>query len=64
MVQKARHYLAAGVRLVWVPWSKPQQVDVWQSGYDIPVDTLAANETLDSLGMLPGFSYPLAKLFS
>jgi Uma2 family endonuclease len=62
MAEKARHYLAAGVRLAWVLWPKRQQVDVWRFGYDIPVDTLALNEVLDGLDVLPGFSYPLSKL--
>ncbi|HEY7349111.1 MAG TPA: Uma2 family endonuclease [Ktedonobacterales bacterium] len=63
MAEKARQYLAAGVRIVWVLWPKRQQVDVWRAGYDIPIDTLALNEALDGLEVLPGFSYPLSKLF-
>lgn len=64
MAEKARQYLAAGVHLVWILWPKRQQIDVWRSGYDIPIDTLALNDTLDGLEVLPGFSYPLSRLFS
>lgn len=63
MAEKARQYLAAGVRLVWMIWPKRQQIDVWRPEYDTPVDTLALNDTLDGLDVLPGFSYPLSKLF-
>ena len=63
MAEKARQYLAAGVRLVWMIWPKRQQIDVWRPEYDTPVDTLALNEALDGLDVLPGFSYPLSKLF-
>ena len=61
--EKAREYLAAGVRLVWMLWPRRQQVDVWQPDYAAPVDTLGLNDTLDGLDVLPGFSYPLSKLF-
>lgn len=63
MAEKARQYLAAGVRLVWMIWPKRQQIDVWRPEYDTPLDTLALNDALDGLDVLPGFSYPLSKLF-
>ena len=64
MAAKARLYLAAGVRLVWIVWPKRRQVDVWWPGDKQPSRTLGVTDTLDGLDMLPGFSYPLARLFA
>jgi Uma2 family endonuclease len=64
MAAKARRYLAAGVRLLWIVWPKSQQVDVWRAGADQPVATLGVADALDGLDVLPGFSYPLTRLFS
>jgi Uma2 family endonuclease len=63
MAAKARLYLAAGVRLVWIVWPKYQQVDVWRPGADQPLATLEIGAALDGLDVLPGFTYPLADLF-
>jgi Uma2 family endonuclease len=64
MGAKAKLYLEAGVRLVWVVWPGTRTVDVWRPGGDAPVATLTINDSLDGLDVLPGFSYPLADLFS
>ena len=64
MAAKARLYLTAGVRLVWVVWPKTQQVDVWRPGADQPSTTLAIPADLDGLDVLAGFTYPLARLFA
>ena len=64
MSAKAQRYLAAGVRLVWVIWPKYKQVDVWQPGASQPVATLNIGESLDGLDVLPGFTYPLARLLA
>jgi len=64
MAAKARLYLERGVRLVWVIWPKPQQVDVWRQGSDAPVAALSMGDTLDGLDVVPGFSYPLTELFA
>jgi Uma2 family endonuclease len=64
MGAKARLYLEAGVRLVWVVWPGTRTVDVWRPGGDAPVATLTINDSLDGLDVLPGFSYPLADLLS
>lgn len=64
MAAKSRRYLGAGSRLIWVVWPKYQQVDVWQAGADEPIQTLTLAESLDGLDVLPGFSYPLARLFA
>lgn len=62
MAEKARRYLDAGVRLVWVIWPKDRQVDVWWPGASAPAATLGEADALDGLDVLPGFSYPLARL--
>lgn len=59
---KARAWLKAGVRLVWVIWPKRHIVDVWQPGASSPV-TLDIDATLDGGDVLPRFSYALADLF-
>jgi Uma2 family endonuclease len=64
MAAKARIYLDAGVRLVWIAWPAAQTVDVWRPGDDAPSGTLTMNAALDGLDVLSGFSYPLAELFA
>lgn len=64
MASKARRYLAAGVRLVWIVWPRNQQVDVWRPGADQPIATLNAGDVLDGLDVVPGFLYPLANIFA
>jgi Uma2 family endonuclease len=59
---KARLYLQAGVRLVWVLWPDTRTVDVWHVG--------AGPETMDEGALLtagevvPGFACPVRTLFS
>lgn len=62
MTAKARVYLDAGVRLVWIVWPAARTVDVWRPGGDAPTATLGVGGALDGLDVLPGFSYPLAEL--
>lgn len=64
MAAKARRYLDAGARLVWMVWPKYQQVDVWRQGSDEPAATLKIGDVLDGLDVVPGFTYPLARLFT
>lgn len=63
MDPKAREWLAAGVRLVWVVWPRTKQVDVWLPGSRNPVKTLKMGDALDGLDVVPGFSYALKDLF-
>jgi Uma2 family endonuclease len=63
LAAKARLYLDAGVRLVWIVWPATQTVDVWRPGLDAPVATLASGEALDGLDVVPGFAHPAADLF-
>jgi Uma2 family endonuclease len=64
MAEKARLYLEAGVRLLWLVWPTYRQVDVWRAGADRPVATLNTGDVLDGLDVLPGFTYPVRRLFS
>jgi Uma2 family endonuclease len=62
---KARTWLAAGVRLVWIAWPDTRQVDVWRpTDTSAPALTLGVADTLDGLDVLPGFTYALAELFA
>ena len=63
MTAKAKRYLDAGVRLVWIIWPRYQQVDVWRPGADESVATLNMGDTLDGMDVLPGFTYSLSDLF-
>ncbi|MBF6589958.1 MAG: Uma2 family endonuclease [Ktedonobacterales bacterium] len=63
MAAKARLYLAAGVRLVWLVWPASQTVDVWRPGTDAPVATLTTTDALDGLEVVPGFTCPVVDLF-
>jgi Uma2 family endonuclease len=62
MAEKARRYLAAGVRLVWIIWPKYQQVEVWRPGDAQATTTLGVGDLLDGLDVLPGFIYPVGRL--
>lgn len=64
MAAKARQYLAAGVRLVWVIWTNRREVDVWQPGSDQPTATLRGDDWLDGLDVIPGFRFPVFELFA
>jgi Uma2 family endonuclease len=64
MAEKALRWLAAGTRLVWVVWPMAKQVDVWRPGYGRPLATLGMMDALDGLDVVPGFTYPVARLFA
>jgi Uma2 family endonuclease len=58
---KAREYLVAGVRLVWVCWPKYQAVSVHAPG--APTRELGPDDELDGGDILPGFRVGVAALF-
>jgi len=62
MAAKAQTYLAFGTRLVWVIWPRYQRVDVWRPGDDTPTP-LGVDDTLSGEDVVPGFTYPIARLF-
>jgi Uma2 family endonuclease len=59
---KAREYLAAGTRRVWLIDPRHRVVEVHTP--DRPVTTLATSDTLDGGEVLPGFALPLSRLFA
>jgi len=63
MAAKARRYLHAGTRLVWIVWPRQQQVDIWRPGDTQPSAVLGAGDVLDGEDVVPGFVYPVAYLF-
>lgn len=62
MLQKRRDYFEAGVRLVWIINPDTRTVD--QFSEPNQATTLRESQTLDGGNVLPGFSVPLADLFS
>ena len=63
MARKARRWLGARARLVWVIWPSMRRVDVWRPGATAPTVTLRERDVLDGEDVLPGFTYPIAELF-
>ena len=63
MEAKARTYLRFGTRLVWVIWPRYKRVDVWHPGDEAPA-SLGVEDALDGEDVVPGFTYPIARLFS
>ena len=60
--QKVEQWLSFGVKLVWVVSPKLRTVTVYRSLVD--VQTLTEKDDLDGENVLPGFRYPVAKLFA
>ena len=58
---KARMWLSHGVRLVWVVYPETRTVDVHRD--DAAVSTLAADDFLDGLDVLPGFTCSVRSVF-
>lgn len=63
MAAKARLYLRFGTRLVWVIWPRYRRVDVWHPGDEAPTP-LGIEDMLDGEDVVPGFTYPIARLFA
>lgn len=63
MAAKARLWLHAGVRFVWLVWPGLRQVDVWRPGADEAVATLNEADMLDGMDVVPGFTLPVARIF-
>ena len=58
---KARVYLNAGTRLVWVVWPHGPQIDVWRVGDRRgPSAALGRGDALDGEDVIPDFADPLA----
>lgn len=63
MTDKARIYLAAGVKLLWLVWPATQTIDIWQQGSSEPIARVGIGDNLDGRDILPGFSVPVAEIF-
>lgn len=62
MAAKARLYLSHGTRLVWVIWPHYTRVDVWHPGDESPT-VLSGDDRLSGEDVVPGFTFPVARLF-
>lgn len=60
---KARMWLSFGVQLVWVVFPTARTVEVHHSGVEA-AETLTEADRLDGGSVLPGFTYPLSRLFA
>ncbi|HEY0079139.1 MAG TPA: Uma2 family endonuclease [Pyrinomonadaceae bacterium] len=60
--EKIQEWLESGVLLLWVISPKLHAVTVYRSSTDIKV--LTENDTLDGEDVVPGFLYPVARLFA
>lgn len=59
---KAQRWLSAGVRLVWIVLPEARIVEVWRAGGLARIAT--AEEELSGEEVLPGFAFPVRRLFS
>ncbi len=62
MAAKARMYLTFGARLVWIIWPRYKRIDVWRPGDETPT-ALGVGDVLNGGDVVPGFIYPIARLF-
>lgn len=59
--EKVQDYLAAGTRLIWLVYPDQKLVIEYQSSAQIR--QYGMGETLDGGDVIPGFTYPLERLF-
>lgn len=64
MAAKVRRYLKGGTALVWVIWPKTHRVDVWRAGDAAPSTVLGDGDLFDGENVVPGFTYPVGRLFA
>jgi Uma2 family endonuclease len=63
MIRKAEHYLACGTQAVWiVHYMKRRTLTIYRAGQ--PAEVLTENDELEERDLLPGFRYPLRRLFA
>ncbi len=62
VTEKAKDWLDAGTRLLWVVWPKTRTVSVHEPGRD--VRTLGEGDILDAGDLLPDFQCPVERLFA
>lgn len=59
---KAKFYTGSGVRLVWLIFPRQHIVEIYRPQQ--PSEMLTIHDTLDGYDVLPGFSLPIASLFT
>ena len=60
--EKDDDFLAAGAQMVWVVYPKRRSVTVYRAGSEPQVFTV--NDTLNGADVVPGFKYPVSKIFT
>jgi Uma2 family endonuclease len=63
LTAKARLWLASGAGTVWVIWPRDHQVAVWLPGAEKPQRMLGDGDTLRGEPVLPGFAFPVPRLW-
>ena len=64
LAEKARVYLQAGVRLIWVAWPSTHIIEVWRpTSPAAPTQTLQLADTLDGLEVILGFACSVRAIF-
>ena len=58
---KARMWVDAGVRLVWVLWPETKMIEIHRAGE--PVTTLREADTLTGMDVIPQFTCPVQDIF-
>jgi Uma2 family endonuclease len=61
MREKAKFYVAGGVRLVWLIFPTPKIIEVYRPG--VPSEILTIEDALEGYDVLPGFTLLVVKLF-
>jgi len=65
MAAKARVYLRAGTRLVWVVWPQSGHIDIWRAAVVTgPMAVLRRSDSFEGEDVVPGFSYRVEDLFA
>jgi Uma2 family endonuclease len=63
LVRKAQHYLACGTQVVWlVHYRKRHTLTIYRAGQ--PAEVLTEDNDIEERDLLPGFRYPLRRLFA
>jgi Uma2 family endonuclease len=62
MLEKVDHYLANGGRVVWVARPAKRTVTIYRAGETARV--LTEDDDLEDRDLLPGFRYPLRRMFN
>lgn len=61
MRERARFYIANGVRIVWLVFPRAKIVEVYRP--NLPSEILTVDDAVNGYDVLPGFSFPVTRLF-